>query len=266
MSVAPDSQTLPPPSAASLWGLALGGVIIPFALYALWVLGNKVAWTSPVAVIPGLVLALSLPVWAAFHIAQWVQARGGWWRALALAWALLAVWTAWQLPDADAPIFGRFYVLVPILAMSLGLIPPGSRAMIEKFSKKSARPFRWGLLAGLVAAGFAVGLTDFVPETPARLLGWQAQAALELAQALFVSLMLVRLTIKRWPVLALAAFAAIGLGSLALAAHTHPKLRAQYRGVLWHALYPTGLVLGAGADALLARRKRVVVASETPSA
>jgi len=238
----------------AVFGLAIGGIVIPLLLYALWILANKIPWTAPVAAIPGLVLALTLPVWAAFHLAQWIQERGGIWRLLAPGWMLLATWTAWQLPEADAPIFGRFYVLVPILAMGLGMIPPASTAMQEKFAKKERRPFRWGLWAGLITAGFAVGMEAFTPETPSRLVSWTMQAALELTQALFVGFIMTRLLRRRWPVLVLALLAALSLTTLALIAQHRPKLK-RYRGVQWHALYPIGLAVGAGIDALIRRKK-----------
>jgi hypothetical protein len=235
-------------------GLAVGGILIPLALYALWILANKIPWTAPVAAIPGLVLALTLPVWTAFHLAQWIQERPKALWILALGWVILAVWTEWNLPEADTPLFGRFYILVPILAMALGMVPPASTAMQEKFAKKERRPFRWGLWAGLITAGFAVGMESFVPETPSRLVSWMMQAGLELAQAIFVALVMTRLLRRRWPVLALAGFAAVGLFTLAMIAQHRPKLR-RYRGVQWHALYPIGVCAGVGLDAWMKRKK-----------
>lgn len=240
-------------SGQALLGLIAGGILPVALMLGLFHLSVRTVWLQPVLEFPLLGLEMALPIWAAFHLGQWIQEHPRWTYLFAALWATMAIWGAWSLPDAQ--IFGRVWVFVPILGMVLGLVPPSSQAFRERLRTMLRNPFRWGILAGAVSLAFTMGLANFLPDALTLSFPWRVQLLLSGLLGLFVSLMLLRVLDRRWPVFAMATLIALSFIGASLWRH---KLiwRIPLRGtsLLWS--FPGGLILGLAADKLLPARNK----------
>jgi len=235
----------------ALLGLLLGGVVLFGLLLGLFHLAVQQTWLHPILEFPTLGLEMVAPIWAAFHLAQWIQERPRWMHIFALIWAALAIWSAWKLPDAQ--IFGRVWVFVPLLGLVLGLVPPSSHALQADLLALRPKPFRWGLCAGLIALVFSMGLASFLPDALTHAFPFRAQLALSGFLGIFVALMLQRLLDRLWPSLTLALLLAAAFILASLGRHLL-IWRIPLRGtsLLW--TFPGGLALGAALELVLRKR------------
>jgi len=226
----------------ALLGLATGGVLPVALMLGLFHLSVQAVWMQPVLEFPILGLEMVLPLWAAFHLGQWIQEQPRWTYVFALGWTTMAIWSAWSLPDAQ--IFGRVWVFVPILGLVLGLVPPSSHGFQERMKDFRVSPFKWGLVAGLVALAFTMGLASFLPDALTLTFPWRLQLLLSGILGIFMSLLLARVLDRRWPAVVLALLVAVAFTAASQVRH---KLiwRVPLRGtsLLWS--FPGGLLLGA---------------------
>lgn len=229
----------------------LAGITLPVLLLVGFILlGGRFPFLLNI-LLGWVLLALGLCLWTWYRLGRWLRARGPWAPVVALASTALGIWSCWLMPME--PLLNRYTPALPLLALGVGLLSedPGA-PQGPVLESAGTRPFRWGLLTGLLFLGFSIGMSSITSHVAMRSMPIPLNWGILTTLSFFVALLLAEACDQGWP----GAFIAfLGLALLASSKAFPQKWNAivtvKPATTLPHVI---GLLLGASLVYFLAKR------------
>ncbi len=256
MIVPAHSRTFLP----EILGLLVSVMALPFLFLGLFLTYPK--W-FPILITPFLMswifLAIGLCIWTWYRLGRWLRAHGTWAMAMPLVWTTLGIWSCWKGPAE--PLLNRYAPALPLLALGAGLWDTGESARNVIFEASETRPFRWGLVIGLVYLGFSSGISSITSDVVLKAMSAPFHWIVLTLLSMFVSLLLADFCGRIWPSVSIAFMQLAFLG----VSRIFPQSWKAYVSFKPISFLPqfVGLLLGASLAYTLTRRGQALIEGES---